>query len=324
MRIALSPTTPGLTADRLVAMCVAAEEWGYREAWLSEVSGPEAFTMAGAVATATSRMELGVAVVPAVTRTPAVLAMGSVTVSHLLEGRPFHLGIGSSSELIVSSWHGRPFHPPFTLVRETLAATAAALAGRRDHEGSHITMSRFTPWSRATGPVDLYVGALGERMLRLAGTEAAGVCLNLMPPQAVVRQRSAITEAAAAAGRSPHRVRMMARLHVVPNDDVDAARAVVRHGFAPYFAQPVYNRFLAWCGFPEEAAAIAAGFADGDRERVAAAMHTAVVDAVAVVGSLSRIRGRLEEYDAAGLDVAALNVISSDPVPTLAALGPKG
>jgi alkanesulfonate monooxygenase SsuD/methylene tetrahydromethanopterin reductase-like flavin-dependent oxidoreductase (luciferase family) len=103
----------------------------------------------------------------------------------------------------------------------------------------------------------------------------------------------------------------MARLHVVLTDDVDAGRAMVRAAFGPYFGQPVYNRFLGWIGYPEEAAAIADAFAAGNREGVATAMHDRLVDDVALVGSTDRIRERLTEYAAAGLDLAALNVIAA-------------
>jgi hypothetical protein len=112
----------------------------------------------------------------------------------------------------------------------------------------------------------------------------------------------------------------MARLHVIPGDDVDSSRNLVRQVFGPYFAQPVYNRFLAWCGHPEAAAAIAAGFAARDRAAVAAALTDEIVDEVAVVGPIPRIRERLDEYAGAGLTVAALNLIAPSPEAVFEAL----
>ncbi len=160
----------------------------------------------------------------------------------------------------------------------------------------------------------IYVGALGRRMLRLAGAVADGVCLNLMPPRMVALQLGEVRAGAAEAGRAlPTHFGVMARLHVVPGDDLAAARDVVRSAFGPYFAQPVYNRFLTWCGYPEAAAAIAAGFAAGDRQAVAAAMSDDLVDAVALVGPAGRIAARLDEYAAAGIAEAALNVLASSP-----------
>jgi alkanesulfonate monooxygenase SsuD/methylene tetrahydromethanopterin reductase-like flavin-dependent oxidoreductase (luciferase family) len=84
----------------------------------------------------------------------------------------------------------------------------------------------------------------------------------------------------------------------------------------PYLAQPVYNRFLAWMGYPEEAAAIAAGWEARDREAVGRATHDRLVDALALIGSAAQVRKRLEEFAAAGITVAALMV----PTPSRTAI----
>jgi alkanesulfonate monooxygenase SsuD/methylene tetrahydromethanopterin reductase-like flavin-dependent oxidoreductase (luciferase family) len=104
----------------------------------------------------------------------------------------------------------------------------------------------------------------------------------------------------------------MARFHLVITEDPEAGRGLIRGAFGPYFAQPVYNRFLGWLGHEEEAAAIAGAFAAGDREAVAAAFHDALVDGVSLVGTVGEIRERLDEYADAGVDVGALNFIG-DP-----------
>jgi probable F420-dependent oxidoreductase len=312
MLLAISPSAPGSRADDLVGLVGRAEALGYSEAWLAEVAGPESFSLAGAIASTTTRIELGVAVVPSSTRSPALLAMGAGTVSQLLGGRAFNLGIGSSSQLIVESWHGAEFVPPLPRVRETVEATRALLAGERSYAGAHVRADRFTLATPPAGPVRLYVGALGPRMLRLAGAVGDGVCLNLMPAATVPRQLAEIRRGADAAGRDlPGDFRVMARFHVVLTDDPSAGRDVVRAGFGPYFAQAVYNRFLAWTGYPEAADAVASAFAAGDRHGVAAALTDEIVDGVALVGPPGRVRERLAEYAEAGVDVAALNILGS-------------
>jgi probable F420-dependent oxidoreductase len=312
MRLAVSPSAPGAAADDLVALCVAAERFGYEEAWLAEVAGPESFSLAGAIAVATEKMSIGIAVVPASTRTPALLAMGAGTISQLLGGREMSLGIGSSSQVIVETWHGAPFVPPLARVRETVEATRALLSGERSYAGDHVRTDRFSLAAPPVGPVRLFVGALGPRMLRLAGAIGDGVCLNLMAPDVVPRQLAEIRRGADEAGRDlPDHFRVMARFHTVLTDDLGGGRAVVRAGFGPYFAQPVYNRFLGWCGHPEAAAAIVDAFTAGDRAGVAAALTDEIVDGVALVGPPDRIRERLGEYAAAGIDVGAVNLLGT-------------
>lgn len=327
MRLAVSPSAPGAAADDLVALCVAAERLGYDEAWLAEVAGPESFALAGAVAAVTEEMSLGIAVVPASTRTPALLAMGAGTISQLLGGRDLNLGIGSSSQVIVETWHGAEFVPPLARVREAVEATRSLLAGEHSYAGDHVSADRFTLAAPPAGPVRIFVGALGPRMLRLAGAIGDGVCLNLMAPEVVPRQLAEIRRGAQEAGRDlPDHFRVMARFHTVLTDDTDGGRAVVRAGFGPYFAQPVYNKFLGWCGHPEAAAAIADAFTAGDRAGLAAALTDEIVDGVALVGPPDRIRERLAEYAAAGIDVGALNLLGApeNVVEGLHALAPAG
>jgi probable F420-dependent oxidoreductase len=310
MELALSPTSPGMTVPQSAALCRFAEELGYRQAWMAEVAGPDAFVLAAAAAVHTERLELGVAVVPAFTRTPAALATAAASVSQALSGRTFALGVGASSEAIVSGWHGVAFERPRRRVEEMVEAVRTALGGGSDYQGSMVSMQRFKLASPPVGPVPILVGALRPGMLELAGAIADGVCLNLMPPEVVLRQLAAVRRGAEERrGGLPDDFGVMARLQVVVTDDVVGARHQLRQGMlGPYLAQPVYNRFLAWMGYPEEAAAIAAGWAARDREAVSRAVHDRLVDALALIGPARRVRDRLEEYAASGVTVAALSV----------------
>jgi probable F420-dependent oxidoreductase len=308
--LALSPSSPGVSTSGLVDLAVRAEQLGYAAAWVAEVAGPESFSLMAAIAERTERIDVGVAVVPASTRSPALIAMAAGTVSQLLGGRELSLGIGSSSELIVRGWHGAEFNPPLARVEETVEATRALLGGARDFDGEHVRVTRFALASVPAGPIRLFVGALGPRMLRLAGAVGDGVCLNLMPPEAVPRQLAEVRRGAEQAGRDlPAHFRVMARFHVVVTNDVEAGRDGIRSAFGPYFAQPVYNRFLGWLGRPDAAAGIAQAFARGDRAGVAAAFDDSVVDGVALVGPVEVVRARLAEYAAAVVDVGALNLM---------------
>ncbi len=310
MELAVSPSTPGLSVSELADLCRFAEDLGYGQAWLAEVAGPDAFVLAAAVAQRTERLECGVAVVPVYTRTPAALATAAASVSQLMGGRPFRLGIGSSSGVIVEQWHGVPLVKPLARVRDTALAVRQALTGQGDYVGATLTMSRFRPATLPAGPVPIFVGALRPRMLALAGEVGDGVCLNLMPPRVVVRQLAEVRRGADAAGRKlPADFGVMARLQTVVTDEAAAVREMLRNQFlGPYLAQPVYNHFLAWMGYEEEAGAIAAGWAAKDRESVAAAIHDRLIDDLVLVGNAGHVRSRLEEFAASGLTVAALMV----------------
>jgi len=69
----------------------------------------------------------------------------------------------------------------------------------------------------------------------------------------------------------------------------------------PYFATSVYNRFVAWCGFAEEARAIADAWRAKDRARNLAAVTDEMVDRLAIVGSPAECRAHLAAFVDAGV-----------------------
>jgi alkanesulfonate monooxygenase SsuD/methylene tetrahydromethanopterin reductase-like flavin-dependent oxidoreductase (luciferase family) len=94
---------------------------------------------------------------------------------------------------------------------------------------------------------------------------------------------------------------VVARFQVVVSDDLRGARAALRQMMGPYFATSVYNRFVAWSGFPEEARAIDAAWRARDRAANLAAVTDAMVDRLAVVGPPEQCRAQLAEFAAAGV-----------------------
>ncbi len=322
--LAMSVGVAGATPREDVELARRAQDWGYAAAWAAEVDGPEAFSMLGALATTTD-LDLGVAVVPVQTRTAFVLANAALTVSGLSDGR-FVLGIGASSDVVVSRFGGQPFRRPLAHVRETVAALRPALAGERTtFHGAHVDIGGYRYPKPVPTPVPLYLGSLNPRSLRMAGELADGVCFNQMAPHHVPRMLAEVTAGATAAGRElPTDFPVMARLFCLVTDDVAGAREMVRHVFAPYVATSVYNRFYRWMGFDQEAGAIAAAAEAGDRAAMAAAFSDRLLDDLFVVGSADHVAARVAEYVDAGVTVPAIAPIAAgaeQAAATLQALG---
>ena len=296
------PLPPDLGMCRRVAE--RAEALGYESIWIADTgAGPDAFVAAAAAALATQRLRLGTAVIPIyTTRALSVLAAGAGSCAQLMPGRPFVLGLGVSSETIVDAWGGVPYRRPFTRMRETVAALRPMLAGDRvTFEGKTVRARGFRLVSPPPAPVPIYVGALMPPMLELAGEIADGVILNFMPVEAVPRMLAHVRAGAERAGRDPAPLEVVARFQTVVTDDVPAARDAIRQMMGPYFATSVYNRFIAWCGFPEEARAIDAAWRAKDRAHNVAAVTDEMVDRLAIIGSAEHCRARLAEFAAAGV-----------------------
>ncbi|WP_329410210.1 LLM class flavin-dependent oxidoreductase [Nocardia vinacea] len=288
-----------------------AESIGYDDVWLADAGGIDALTMAAIALQNTRRIRVGIAVVPAYTRTPAVLAATVATLADLAPGR-FALGLGTSSEAMIAGWHGLSLDRPVPRMRETMALLRTILAGEKTaFEGETLRSNGYSQPPLAS-PVPVLLAALGPRMTDLAAADSDGVILNLVPLPVADTLIGRIRTAAAAVGRESSSVEISSRVPVLVTDDPDAGRNAFRRLFAPYYANPVYNRFMAWCGYPSEAAILLEAARAGDWRRARAAMPDPLVDSIAIIGDAAQCRKRLRALIDAGITTPIVCCLSPD------------
>jgi probable F420-dependent oxidoreductase len=296
------------------------KEWGYAAIWLAETNGADSFALAGAIAQATDRVEIGTAIVPVYNRTPAILAMGTATLVDLSAGR-FVLGLGTSSHAMIEGWHGIPFEQPLGRIRDTMAVLRSAFAGEKTgYEGSTLTSQGFRLGVRVHQPVKIYLAALREKMLELAGALGEGLIINMMPLQAMPQIMEAYRSGALDAERDASGDDVVARFQIAVTDDKERARNMVRMGFSGYVATPVYNRFFSWVGHEDVARGVAEAFANGDRQGTAAAMSDTFVEDLAIIGDAVEAREKLAAFVAAGVTTPVLAPLAASPEETIAVL----
>jgi alkanesulfonate monooxygenase SsuD/methylene tetrahydromethanopterin reductase-like flavin-dependent oxidoreductase (luciferase family) len=103
---------------------------GFSDVWSSEADGPDGFTPLALATAWVPTLRGGIAIVPAFTRGPALLAQSAATMADAAPGR-FALGIGASSPAIVERWNGIPFVDPFRRTRDTVRFLRRALTGEK-------------------------------------------------------------------------------------------------------------------------------------------------------------------------------------------------
>ncbi|MCH8920446.1 MAG: LLM class F420-dependent oxidoreductase, partial [Chloroflexi bacterium] len=217
-----------------------AERLGYTDAWTSEVDGTDAFIPLALAASWTNKLRLGNAIANVFTRGPALLAMEAATMAEAAPGR-FCLGIGVSSPAIVERWNGVPLRRPLGRMRETLEFLRKAFAGEKvSVEGESLKTRGFRLSRRPTQTPPIFVGALRERMLALAGSKADGVIINWLAPGDVPKVVSVAKEAARAAGKDPEALEIACRIFVVTASDEATARGLARFMITAYLTTPVY------------------------------------------------------------------------------------
>ena len=324
--LAVNAQFPGMTSRDALDVVRRAWDWGYRAAWGAEVDGPDAFTILGALA-ATTDYELGVGVVPVQTRTVFILGMSAVSLAQLTGGR-FSLGVGASSEVLVSRFGGQPFDRPLTNLREAVEALRPILRGERStYDGRYVKVGGYKTPTPPPAPVPLFLGSLNPKSLRMAGELGDGLCINQIAPHHVPAMLDEVRAGAKEAGRElPSDFPVMARLFCLVTDDAPAARQILKMVFAPYVATSVYNRFYRWMGYEEEAEAIAVAAKAKDREAMANAFSDRIAEDLFVVGTADEVVARVHEYVDAGVTIpviAPLAPAADAAAETLKAIGER-
>lgn len=323
-RIALTlPNNSTRTVADVMAAARRAEALGYDDIWLADTGNLDALTLSAVLLAQTEQLRIGIAVVPAYSRTPVVLGATAITLDQISPGR-FVLGIGSSSKPMMEGWHGLEFRKPLTRVKETVAVLRQIFAGEKtDFDGELVRSHRYHN-NQAPSGAPVFLAALRPKMLELAGAIADGVVLNLLPPRGVAKALEHVRRGAEQAGRNPDDIEVVCRHQVAVTEDRGAGRDLLRRGFVPYFATSVYNPYLAWAGYPEEAEAILAGWQAGDREATARAFTDEVADAVGVIGTAEECRARIRAYAEAGIHTHIITPLLTDAAgreATIAAFG---
>jgi probable F420-dependent oxidoreductase len=306
-------------ADELIGLAHAVDESGYQRVWLAETGGLEAGALGGVIAANTS-LEVGTAIVPVYSRTPALLAMMASTWSHLGGDRAVHLGVGAGGQVIIERWHGVPFEKPATTTRETIALLRQSLAGDRTQlEGRTRHSDGFSLTTGAAPEVRVYVGGMGPAMVDLAAEVADGLIVTWLSPRVLREFRQSFDASIENHGRESKDVTLVARAYVAITQTPDVARAEVRKELVEYLVSPPYARYFSSVGFEQEVEQVGAAFSARDREGAVSAVSDRLLDEVLLVGTdPHEVGARLREYVDAGADDVMVQ-----PVPTFRGGDPR-
>ena len=177
----------GLPPAGIGALAAAAERAGFTAVAVAEGHG-DALALCHPVAAATRRVRIGTAVANAALRPPVLTAKTAAQLDQAAGGR-FTLGLGVGNPVMNGRFGIEPF-PPLAMIEEYVAVVRAVLAGQASGHAGRVYRTGMVPLDSPPVRPDLpiYLGALGPRMLGLAGRIADGVILNLMSPARPARR----------------------------------------------------------------------------------------------------------------------------------------
>ncbi|MGH7821248.1 MAG: LLM class flavin-dependent oxidoreductase, partial [Candidatus Binatia bacterium] len=114
------------TVDDIVAQAERAEREGFASVWIANIFGMDAMTAAALAGRATSRIELGTAVVPTYYRHPFGMAQQALSTQAACRNR-FVLGIGLSHRIVIETMMGLSWARSYTHMKEHLAVVATLI-----------------------------------------------------------------------------------------------------------------------------------------------------------------------------------------------------
>jgi alkanesulfonate monooxygenase SsuD/methylene tetrahydromethanopterin reductase-like flavin-dependent oxidoreductase (luciferase family) len=173
----------------------------------------DAWTLIATLAQATRRVRLFPNVANLPLRPPAMLAKAAATLDVLSGGR-IELGIGAGAFWTPIAAMGGPSRTPGEAVaalEEAIQIIQAFWSGARSvrFAGKHYQVDGARPGPQPAHPIEIWVGAVGPRMLALTGRLGNGwiPSISYVSPERVPEMQQRINDAAQAAGRKPEQIR---------------------------------------------------------------------------------------------------------------------
>lgn len=247
--------------ERLRADGEWADDAGLASVWIPQVPDDfDALTAATIIGAATTRIEVGTAVVPVQPRHPIALAQQALSVQAVCGGR-LALGLGVSHHWIIDDMLGLPYEHPASTMRSYLDVLDQALSGpgRVDVDNELFRVHQPLDVTQVA-PTPVLLAALGPVMLRLAGERADGTILWMADERAIGSHIVPhITRAAEAAGRPAPRVVAGVPVCLCGDDEIDVAVARTNRVLAEAEVSPNYRKLLEFGEAREVGDLLAAG-----------------------------------------------------------------
>jgi F420-dependent oxidoreductase-like protein len=293
-----------------------AEEAGVDAVWVAEAWGRDCFTILTLLARETTRIKLGTGIVNCYSRTPAALAQHFATLDEFSGGRMI-IGLGTSGHRVIEHWHGVPFQPSLTRLREYVEIIRMILAGEPlKYQGKVFRLERgfrlrFPP---VRSRIPIFIASLTPKSVRQTAQIADGWMPVMIPIERLKQEVTAFRQLVRDAGRDPQSVIIRSPGSVTVTRDIDAARQEAKAHLAFYITNmgEFYCEQLVRLGYEEAVQAIRQAWDAGGRAAGTAAVPNALVDGLFFAGPVEACLERLQAQAEAGIDMHTVRVEGYD------------
>jgi F420-dependent oxidoreductase-like protein len=292
-----------------------ADRLGFDSIWTAEAYGSDVLTPLAWWGAHTKNVRLGTAIMQMSARQPAAAAMAAMTLDHLCGGR-FILGVGVSGPQVVEGWYGRPFEKPLARTREYISIIRDIVA----RQGPVTSDGPFYPMPLPDGTglgkplkstihplrkeIPIFLGAEGPKNVALAAEICDGWVALFYSPGNETFYKDALAEGFAREGarRSWEDFEICAAVPLIVHDDVEQAADFLRPMYALYFggmgarAANFHHEVAVRLGYADDAKRVQDLYLEGKKNEAAAAIPTALVEELALIGPEDKVRHDLDAW----------------------------
>jgi len=331
-KIGIVPFWKGYDRKLVLRTAKLAEDLGYHSVWVPEAWSYEQFQLLTEIALSTKRIGLATGIANIFSRSAGLLAMSAATLDEISEGRAI-LGLGTSGKNVIENFHGVPYRKPLTRMRETIGVLRTLWKGERltPEQSTLAELRHFKLEMTPTRPdIPIYVASLQQKAITEIGRSADGWVPTFWPYKNFRDGLEWVAEGARSAGRDPKDIELAPFLGVVPIEDIDFARSLIKPMVSFYIGGmgTYYHDMFCRFGFRENADVVRELYNEGDRKKAAAAVSDELVDAIAICGPPERCREKLIEWRSQGMGLALVNLPEGAPYEmlegALKAIAPAG
>ena len=298
---------PSFPPETLADYARRAEAAGFDELWLwDDCFVPGALTSAAIALSATQKLKVGIGLIPATSINPLFAAMELTTLARAFPGRIMP-GFGHGLAIWMAQIGAAP-RSSLKSLTETIPAIRRLLSGEMvSVQGEQVKLDKVQMHMPVNSVPPLYIGAMREKTLRLAGRIGDGTIMAAMASPAYIRwAQEHIRAGMAEAGRTQHRIVVYLDVKVSP--DGALARAATRRALADWW--PWVDAHTDTLGITKE---VAAFVQKHGVEGIAEHMPDEWLDAMTAAGTPDQAEQGIRRVMATGVDSVVLQPLNGDP-----------
>ena len=305
----------GATIEALTAIASEADKLGFGYFWVPEAWGLEALSTISHILDRTSNMRVGVGIANVFSRSAALIGMACVTLDQIAPGR-FVLGLGSSGRAVVENWHGLKFSDPLKRTEEYVQVIRKVAVGETvEFKGDILEdLSRFRLFTKPIEPrkLEIYLGAIGDANLKLAGKICDGAILAEYPT-------AKLEHAMGALNGGGEKRKLFTYLHACISDseeELERASKSSAKNIAFYIASmgSYYPKNLRRLGYGDEVEKVAEAHTQGGSDASASAVSKILLGELSLIGPPRTVAERIANLPEGVIPVLGFSARSRDDV----------